>query len=412
MRVVEGACCVKLGSLFSGIGGFEYSASRHGATPVWASEIDTACVSITRRHFPHMRHYGDVALMNGADIEPVDIITFGSPCQDLSIAGNRAGLTGERSGLFAEAIRIIDEMRAVTHGEYPAWAVWENVPGALSSNNRMDFRAVLEAFAGTKIPMPRSGRWAAAGMVRGGRADIAWRILDAQFWGVPQRRRRIFLVADFGGRRAGEVLFEREGMCRDTAPGGEAQEECAADIEGCAGAAGFNGWRSVTGTLEYEEDRAPCIQANMPPNVVCPKVTGTICASGAGTNRPAGQCNETDLVIVCRTDQTGSNGLGISEDVAYTLDGATGQAVARIKGIAREVSYTLDTKQPHAVNTDYVVRRLTPVECERLQGFPDGWTAYGHDGKPMSDTRRYKAIGNSVAIPCVDYIMAGIAKKE
>jgi DNA (cytosine-5)-methyltransferase 1 len=144
-----------------------------------------------------MEHMGDITELDGATLAPVDIITFGSPCQDLSVAGKRAGLSGERSGLFSEAIRIIDEIRRATNGKYPTWAVWENVPGALSSGQPKgaDFASVLEAFTKTTVPIPRSGRWAGAGMVRGDRVAVAWRVLDAQYHGVPQRRRRIFLVA-------------------------------------------------------------------------------------------------------------------------------------------------------------------------------------------------------------------------
>ena len=222
---------MKLGSLFDGIGGFPLVATWYGIEPVWASEIESAPISITKLHFPNMKHLGDITKINGAEIEPVDIITFGSPCQDLSVAGKRAGLAGARSGLFSEAIRIIEEMREATNGLYPTWAIWENVPGALSSNDGLDFRAVLQSFCNTEIPMPASGRWANAGMVRGGRCDVAWRILDAQFWGVPQRRKRIFLVADFGGQRAAEVLFKPEGVSRYFATGGAAGGGFAGNVE-------------------------------------------------------------------------------------------------------------------------------------------------------------------------------------
>jgi DNA (cytosine-5)-methyltransferase 1 len=198
---------ITLGSLFDGIGGFPYAASFFGIKPLWASEIMPQAISVTQRHMPEMEHVGDLTALRGDKLPPVDIITFGSPCQDLSIAGKRAGLDGERSGLFSEAIRIIDEMRYATHGIYPRYAVWENVPGALSSGAGFDFQAVLEAFTKTEVPIPRSGRWANAGMVRGGGADLAWCVYNAQYFGVPQRRRRIFLVCDFSGRSAGEILF-------------------------------------------------------------------------------------------------------------------------------------------------------------------------------------------------------------
>lgn len=202
-----------LGSLFDGIGGFCYAAQLTGRiTPIWAAEIEQSCIDITRYRFRDVMHVGSVTDIRGDEIQPVDIITFGSPCQDLSIAGQRKGLKGNRSGLFMEAIRIIEEMRLATNGKYPTFIIWENVPGAFSSADGADFRAVLEKVTKTNIPMPASGKWATAGMVRGGAVDAAWRILDAQFWGVPQRRKRIYLVGDFGGQRAGEILFKSESL--------------------------------------------------------------------------------------------------------------------------------------------------------------------------------------------------------
>lgn len=190
---------ITLGSLFDGIGVFPLAASNYGIVPLWASEIEKVPISITKKHFPQMQHLGDITKLDGAKIPPVHIITFGSPCQNLSTIGSREGLAGAKSGLFHHAIRIIQEMRCATDGKYPVIAVWENVRGAFSSNNRLDFRAVLESFADTEIPMPASRRWANAGMVRGGKADVCWRLLDAHYWGEPtlsQRRKRIFVVAD------------------------------------------------------------------------------------------------------------------------------------------------------------------------------------------------------------------------
>lgn len=216
---------LRLGSLFSGSGGFELAGKLCGITPAWASEIEPYPIAVTRSRFPKMIHIGDVSKINGAEIEPVNVITFGSPCQDLSIAGKRAGLKHEgsgdeettRSGLFMEAVRIIKEMRRATNGRYPTFALWENVPGAFSSNKGEDFRTVLEEIV--KIveptakmpPMPKDG-WAYADLYLGDGWSVAYRTFDAQYWGVPQRRRRIYLVADFGGERAGEILFKREGL--------------------------------------------------------------------------------------------------------------------------------------------------------------------------------------------------------
>ena len=177
---------LRLGSLFDGIGVFPLAAVRCGIEPVWASEIEKAPISITKRHFPDMAHLGDVTKLDGRDLPPVHIITFGSPCQNLSQIGNRKGLAGEKSSLFFQAIRIIREMREATNGLFPAIAVWENVMGAFSSNDRMDFRAVLSAFTDADVSMPASGRWAGAGMVRGRTPDLCWRLMDAQHWASPR----------------------------------------------------------------------------------------------------------------------------------------------------------------------------------------------------------------------------------
>ena len=215
---------IKLGSLFDGIGVFPLAASRCGIRPVWASEIEKAPISITKRHFPDMAHLGDITKVDGGKIPPVHIITFGSPCQNLSLIGNRSGLAGAKSSLFYQAFRIIQEMRDATDNLYPAIAVWENVMGAFSTNDRMDFRAVLSAFSDTEVPMPPSGRWGNAGMVRGGTPDVCWRLMDAQYWAGSRRlarRQRIFVVADFGGRRAADILFKPRPMLPLPPPCGE-----------------------------------------------------------------------------------------------------------------------------------------------------------------------------------------------
>src|SRR5574344_2672575 len=206
-----------LGSLFDGSGGFPLGGLLSGITPIWASEIEPFPIRVTTKRMPFIKHYGDISKMNGAEVEPVDIITFGSPCQDMSLAGKRAGLDGSRSSLFYEAIRIVKEMRCKTNGKYPRYIVWENVPGAFSSNSGEDFKAVLEAVVsvireGTEVPMPENGRWPYADILMGDGWSLAYRTLDAQYFGVPQRRRRIYLVADFAGRSAGKVLFESEGV--------------------------------------------------------------------------------------------------------------------------------------------------------------------------------------------------------
>jgi DNA (cytosine-5)-methyltransferase 1 len=678
-----------LGSLFDGIGGFPYAASFFGIKSLWASEIMPQAISVTRRHLSEMAHVGDITGLRGDKLPPVDIITFGSPCQDLSVAGKRAGLGGERSGLFAEAIRIIDEMRCATHGIYPRYAVWENVPGALSSGSGLDFKAVLESFAKTEVPIPQSGRWANAGMVRGVGADLAWCVYNAQYFGVPQRRRRVFLVCDFGGGRAGEILFVPKSLSGYFAARGAQRQIPAADAAGGADGASLpanindtaatifagcgnhrNGntgaydggnlapapqcltpWdtqqsRVFTGDglsptlagadggggrnpgglvcaafmgdsspssfgIEYMEEGSPTLKprlsgtpclcepkaaaflggasakarsigysekvsptlkgepcgfsspcvcepaaaqeersrncivlndqggdslsvekkelsptlrsethGNLPivslavgvqqsqngdvnasktayaltansnatgrnaPIVAHPTVCGTLVASGAGLSRPAGLASETDLCVVVpggetipindkatryngggstrkndgsgnglgvgkdgdpaptitagdrhavaayclqgnmigRQDHNGPRGGGVNEDISFTLTGTDVAAVAAVdcRNLCEteELSGTLQSKpQGYSLNyqnpvrSGYIVRRLLPVECERLQGYPDGWTEFGCDGKEISDTRRYQMLGNSVAVPCVAYIMLGIAEQ-
>lgn len=206
-----------LGSLFDGSGGFSLAGLLNGIEPKWSSEVEPFCIRVTSKRLPTVKHYGDVSTLSGRDLAPVDIITFGSPCQGLSIAGERGGLENDkRSNLFYQAVRIIKEMRNVTNGRYPRYAVWENVPGALTSNKGEDFRSVLESLCQVKSHdhVPRPQKWGGSGYIMGDGYSVAWRILDAQYWGVPQRRRRIFLVADFDGRSAGKILFESEGLPR------------------------------------------------------------------------------------------------------------------------------------------------------------------------------------------------------
>lgn len=204
-----------LGSLFDGSGGFPLGGLLCGITPVWSSEIEPFAVRVTTKRLPKVKHYGDVSALSGTELPPVDIITFGSPCQDMSIAGKRAGLDGSRSNLFYEAIRIVKEMRDKTNGKYPRFIVWENVPGAFSSNGGGDFKAVLESVCSVKedkADIPRYEKWPNAGEIMADDYSVAWRVFDAQYWGVPQRRKRIYLVADFGGRCAAKILFESEGV--------------------------------------------------------------------------------------------------------------------------------------------------------------------------------------------------------
>lgn len=282
-----------LGSLFDGSGGFPLAGLLCGITPVWASEIEPFPIRVTTKRLPSMKHYGDISALDGGKVEPVDIITFGSPCQDLSVAGKRAGLEdGERSNLFYQAIRIIKEMRSKTNGKYPRYIVWENVPGAFSSNSGQDFRSVLEAVCSVKtpdihIPMPANGKWANSGNIVADDYSIAWRVLDAQYWGVPQRRRRIFLVADFASRSAEEILFECESVSRHFTPCVCAWQGTAHCIKTSIDATGYDGYNGdLTG------DKAATLGVN--------------CGLSTGRNG------------VVLNDQ-GGNRMDVTEDVTCTL---------------------------------------------------------------------------------------------
>lgn len=272
-----------LGSLFDGSGGFPLGGLLTGQiTPLWSSEVEPFAIRVTTRRLPWVKHYGDVSAIGGADLPPVDIITFGSPCQDMSIAGKRDGLDGSRSSLFYEAIRIVKEMRCKTNGEKPRFIVWENVPGAFSSNKGQDFKAVLEAVIGVKepaasVPAPEKKGWPDADYYVGDGWSVAYRVFDAQWWGVPQRRKRIYLVADFADQSAPEILFNSEGLSRYSAEGFCAWQRAAAGAEGCTGEAGCNGAggriclndqggtqmdvsEDVTGTLRAQEHgHQPCV---------------------------------------------------------------------------------------------------------------------------------------------------------
>ena len=226
-----------LGSLFDGSGTFPMMAMLSGIVPVWKSEIEPFPIAVTEKRLPFVKHLGDINSINGAEIEPVDIITFGSPCTDLSVAGKRQGLNAERSGLFFQAIRIIKEMRGATNGKYPRFAVWENVTGAFSSNGGEDFRCVLEEFCKIKdadLSVPKSEKWTKAGEIMGENFSVAYRTFDAQYWGVPQRRMRVYLVADFEGGCASKILFESEGMSGYSAESFRAWQETAQSFGNCS----------------------------------------------------------------------------------------------------------------------------------------------------------------------------------
>ena len=284
-----------LGSLFDGSGGFPLAGILAGVTPIWASEIEPFAIRVTTKRLPQVRHYGDVSSVSGVELPPVDIITFGSPCQDMSIAGKRSGLDGSRSSLFYEAIRIVKEMRCATNGEKPRFIVWENVPGAFSSNKGADFKAVLESVIGVaeptaEVPAPDQKGWPDADYYLGDRWSVAYRVLDAQGWGVPQRRKRIYLVADFAGQSAPKVLFESEGVSGYSAAGFRAWQRAASGAESGTGTAGGSGGdvRSA-GEIVLNDQGGACMD-------VSENVTGTLRAQEHGhppcVMEAAGFCTE------------------------------------------------------------------------------------------------------------------------
>lgn len=650
-----------MGSLFDGIGGFPLAAVHNGIVPVWASEIETFPIEVTKMRFPDMIHVGDITKLDGAKLPTVDIICGGSPCQDLSVAGKRAGLQGERSGLFMEQIRIVKEMRdydkangRAADAVRPRYMVWENVPGAFSSADGEDFRAVLEetcriADSTVSVPRPPRGIWKSAGAILGPQFSVAWRVYDAQYWGVAQRRRRIFLVADFGGHTAPQILFEQDSLFGNYTPGEETRQgtstypqtgtgdsggypDCYGrtdgayltpgdiqsrrvyevngnqpslndaegtghdyvstekinqtveqkvmafacnqrdevrklgdvtgaiqaqpgmkqqtfiaettdittfhinqrdeiiDLDGISGAllatrnmqmqtfvsepvVCFNDQgdsfmdvsNDATGTLRTsKDDHPPLVLGSQQGGAeickdLCPTITSA--AGTSGNNQPVlfenhgidsrytgphevaptmsasygtGGNNvplisqpsvypetssdqapaETYCIagnIIDRQDHNGGNGMGFQPDISYTLNTAdrhcvysqqrsdeylendvVGTQSARQYKDATDLVYqtdvagldcrngtenenlsgTLQSKTDggyslnnvHPVRIGKLIRRLTPLECERLQGFPDFWTNI----PAASDSARYKALGNSVAIPCVDHVLHGI----
>ena len=479
-----------LGSLFDGSGGFPLAGLLAGIVPVWSSEIEPFAIRVTEKRLPQVQHFGNISGLHGAKLPPVDIITFGSPCQDMSIAGKRTGLNGSRSSLFHEAIRIIQEMRCASNGKYPRYIVWENVPGAFSSNGGEDFRCVLEAICSVKdssISIPRpAGKWTKAGEILAESYSLAWRVLDAQYWGVPQRRKRIFLVADFDGRRAGKILFESEGLSGYSAESLRAWQRTAGSAADSFGTAGLclcdQGGERIdilkerTATLRAEAHHPPCVLENHPADsrlqisengkvqtltsrcgtgggnvpllMDTPKTLKIRCGKAGGgkgsliqENKSATlSCNNDQTVfqpkaygissfssnamlsgnphsgiyeadtartldtsdqspaknqggiavlesyalqgsMIGRSDQNGPQGGGVNKEVAFTLNATDHHAVyaastGNFSSAFRETTPTLlarDHKDPSIVSSGYAVRRLTPQECARLQGFPDQW---------------------------------------
>ena len=395
---------MKLGSLFDGSGTCPLAASAVGIIPAWASEIEPFPMAVTQSRFPKMKHLGDITKMDGGKIEPVDVITFGSPCQNLSIAGNRKGLAGEQSSLFLEAVRIIREMRCATNGRYPQIAIWENVYGAFSSTQGEDFRTVLETLwqiceGDDSVPRyeeDRSGRqkWPKRGFIVGDHSSIAWRGLDAQFWGVAQRRKRVFLVLDLGGQCAGQILFERDGLQRNF----EKVRRTGKAV------------RPSPETSSAEYNRVYAVENHSADSRVSIRKDDifTTLTSRMGTGG-----GNVPLVLVPCYGQTSYDEYQPSEQ-STTLK-ASGGNYGGGKGalIQKDKSATLacSNDQTLFVPTEtengevvYLARKLTPTECASLQGFEKDWCAL----VPHKDSAEYKMWGNGMAFPCMLYIMEGV----
>ena len=355
-----------LGSLFDGSGGFPLGGLISGITPLWASEVEPFPIRVTTKRLPQITHYGDVSKLNGAEVPPVDIITFGSPCQDMSVAGKRSGLDGERSSLFYQAVRIVKEMRCKTNGKYPRFVVWENVPGAFSSNKGEDFKAVLEEICKIKdehISVPQSGKWTNAGEIVGEQFSLAWRVLDAQYWGVPQRRKRIYLVADFAGQCAGKILFESEGVSGYPPKGICPWQGAAGDFEGCTGAAGtvclndqggnrMDVTEGMTYTLRAESNHPPLVFENHSqdtrytgPLEQAPTVSSTY--GTGGNNQPF--VLETPKTLKIRSGcEGGGKGALIQDDLSATLGCNNDQTlfVPKAYGICSKDSNSMKSDNP------------------------------------------------------------------
>ena len=333
-----------LGSLFDGSGGFPLGGWISGITPLWSSEIEPFPIRVTTKRFPNMKHYGDVSKLNGAELPPVDIITFGSPCQDMSIAGKRAGLDGNRSSLFHEAIRIIKEMRGATNEKYPRYIVWENVPGAFSSNKGKDFKAVIESICSIKadsvfIPEPPKGKWTGAGHVDVATGfDIAWRTVDAQYWGVPQRRKRIYLVADFANGCAGKILFESEGLSGYSAESFKSWQDAANGItEGIS--------ETGSDSLMFENHSQDTRYRG--PLTVAQTVSSTY--GTGGNNQPFVLQTPKTLKIRCGCEGGGKGAL-IQDDLSATLGTNNDQTLfqPRAFGVCAKNSNSMKSDNPNS----------------------------------------------------------------
>jgi DNA (cytosine-5)-methyltransferase 1 len=409
---------VKFGSVCSGIEAASVAWEPLGWKAAWLSEIEPFPSAVLKHHYPDTPNLGDMTTLpdriRSGEVEAPDLFCGGTPCQAFSVAGLRKSLDDARGNLsltFCEIANAIDHVRAAG-GQQPCIVFWENVPGVLNTSDNA-FGCFLAGIAGEELPLlPPGGKWTNAGCVFGPQRAVAWRVLDAQYFGVAQRRRRVFVVAsarnDFD---PAAVLFEFDGVRRDTAPSREAGQSAAPTIAGCSNGGGSNGPGRDVDSVESLQVVQPypvanCLTARM--------------HKGINSTLDEGQTPVVSYAV--RTANTSANGHGISEEMAHTLDRAQGQAVAFAQNQLGEVRTsdvfnTINTNSnASGRNTPMLaaamqVRRLTPVECERLQGFPDNYTAIPWRKKPASecpDGPRYKALGNSWAVPVVRWIGARI----
>jgi DNA (cytosine-5)-methyltransferase 1 len=410
-----------VGSLFSGGGGMDMGFERAGFRIAWHSEIDKDAVAVLRLHWPDVPQLGSVTDIDGGQIEPTNVVIGGFPCQDLSRAGKGAGLTGTRSGLFWDFVRIVREMREATQGRYPALAIFENVDGLLSNNGGRDFAHVL------------------AGLQNCG-AAVAFRVLDAQLHGVPQRRRRVFIVADFapvgaGEERAAKILALSDSLCGHPAASEESGQGSAAVAENGVGVGGFpfdarngvtlndvassiqagngdgRGWSLNCAPLIAEPvaaakgggncagpiDVAACLSTSVQrldfesQTLIVAPVASAITASAGhhGHSSPRGDGSD-NLVAECY-------GFHLTQDPISSRDAVPAISSGNGKGMA-----CIGVCEHNGLR--WIVRRLTPTEGERCQGWPDDWSRWRADGSEISDSARWRLIGNGVATPVSEWI--------
>ena len=448
------------GSLFAGVGGFDLGFDSAGWDCSFQVEWDKNCQSVLKKQWPHVPKFEDVRSVNGADLPAVDLIAFGSPCQDLSVAGKRSGLDGERSGLYFEGIRIIKEMREKTNGEFPKWAIWENVPGALTSNKGDDFAEVINQMANI------------------GALAIEWHILDAQWFGVAQRRRRVFVIACWDAsaikRSGGKILSVPEDSRGDIKKSRKKRKQIArtaprsVDQPIWYGKTGFSKYEEGGVSLSASDYKRPDMNFVLEPFVKAKRAQSTEDDESWIANAVAptlnafdntGESRSTVLIIdgtrvddfriydddisptlkhrmgtgggqvpvlaydgynnkidvdIYRTIRIGIDSADhIAIPIQGTIIGRSDTSGPQGKGFGEDgdPSYTLDTISQHGVCTpELILRRLTPMECERLMGFPDDHTKYTEDNKIIADTNRYKMCGNAIASPVAEWVGKEIKK--